>query len=52
MSRPYISVQFTAWLLSPQHILSFVVAINLNRPHQIIARQHWAVVDWHLSSDE
>jgi hypothetical protein len=29
-----------------------VVAIDLNRPHQIVARQRWAVVGWHPPSDE
>lgn len=29
-----------------------VVAIDLNRPHQIVARQRWAMVGWHPPSDD
>lgn len=29
-----------------------VAAIDLNRPHQIVARQRWVVVGWHPPSDD
>lgn len=28
-----------------------VVALDLNRPHQVVARQRWVVVGWHPPSD-
>ena len=29
-----------------------VDAVDLNRPHQIVARQRWVVVGWHPPSDD
>jgi hypothetical protein len=29
-----------------------VAAIDLNRPHQIVARQRWVIVGWHPPSDD
>lgn len=29
-----------------------VVALDLNRPHQIVARQRWVLVGWHPPSDD
>lgn len=29
-----------------------VVALDLNRPHQLVARQRWVLVGWHPPSDD
>jgi hypothetical protein len=29
-----------------------VVALDLNRPHQLVARQRWVIVGWHPPSDD
>ena len=29
-----------------------ITALDLNRPHQVVARQRWVVVGWHPPSDD